>query len=420
MSVANPVEKSTVRGPNGFLESVDGQLLVVDNGRIHVDPVTVIGMIYDDGYLQNTSGPLGDHKQLRPIESVSGWVFKGIDSQGMELVLPAGAPGPSGSMKFNGVLYHVVNGRIAAPDHSLVGEFDDSGRISVRDYYTKTSRRELDENTLLNTVFDGRKSNGDPWRHEFERPLMRRDRPYSDAQIIRYFMDYDKLNGPQKKFLVENLRLWSSCGMLQVVMKSEGNCALGNVKHGAAGQTGIRTGNVTLDKEELDRDIEFYNKFGAFATFHTRFPPFCEVRLNLVVAHEYGHQVEFCLSQATQELLKELHRERRKRSDKLHPLPEEYTGASELITQEQVTKRQFISGYARSSFHEYWAECVAAFSIKSSRQTLKQHDPAVYQILHDVVFQPQKVLRTVLVESMLSLQAALRVGGELYDEILDE
>jgi len=323
-------------------------------------------------------------------------------------------------MKFNGVLYHVVNGRIAAPDHSLVGEFSDDGKIFVRDKVTKEPRRQLDEASQLNTIFDGRRSDGSQWRHEWERPLLKRDRPYSDALIIRYFEDFDKLNGPQKTFLMDNLRLWSACGMLQIVMKSEGNCALGNVKHGAAGQTGIRTGNVTLDKEELNRDIDFFAKYGAFATFHTKFKPFCEVRLNLVVAHEYGHQLEFCLSQATQDEIKELHRERRKKCDMLFPLPDEYPGASELLKLDQVPQRMFISGYARSSFHEYFAESVAAFSIKTSRDTLKRHDPAIYQILRAVIFEPQTVVRPNLVEPMLNLQAALRVGGELFDEILNE
>ena len=398
---------------------LDGQMLVVDFGRIYQDG-TPIGVIYDDGYLQNTSGVLGNSKQLRPIEAIEGCTFQGIDSEGMELKLPCGPPGPSGSMKFNGVLYHVVNGRIAAPDHSLVGEFTDEGKVFVRDQVTKVPRRELDETTQMNTLFDGKRSDGQNWRHEWVRPLTRRDKPYSDAQVIRYFMDYDKLNGVEKKFLFENMKLWSACGMVQVVMKEEGNCALGNVKHGAAGQTGIRTGNVTLDREELDRDIKYYGQFGPFANFKSPVMALVEVRLNLVVAHEYGHQLEFCLSQATQEKVKELYRERRKACDKTHPLPEEYRGDSELIKEDQVARRHFITGYARASFHEYWAECAAAFSIKRSREILKRFDPAIYNILHDVIFQPKNVLRTILVEPLYDLQASLRMGGEFFDDLLDE
>lgn len=412
------VEKNTIRGPSGFLE-LNGHMLVVDFGRIYEEG-TPIGVLYDDGYLQNTSGVLGAHKNLRPIETIEGCLFRGIDSAGMELNLPEIGHGPSGSMKYNGVLYHVVNGRIAAPDHSLVGEFDDDGVMHVRDPQKKVARRKLDENSQLSTVFEGKKSDGEAFRYEWHRPLARKDKVYSEAEIIRYFMDYDKLNGTQKKYLFENMKLWSVSGLLQVVRKSEGNCALGNVKHGAAGQTGVRTGNVTLDREELDRDTDYFYKHGAFAAVFTKYKSMLEVRVNLVIAHEYGHQLEFVLSQATQERLKDLYKERKALADKLHPLPEEYPGEAELVPQDQVSKRVFISGYARSSFHEYWAECVAAFSVKASREFLQTHDPQVYGILHDVIWAPEKVLRSVLVEPALTLQASLRLGGELHDKILDD
>lgn len=417
MPAKSTVEESIVRGPSGFLE-FNGNMLVVDFGRIY-EGTTPLGVIYDDGYLQDTTGLLGDVKQLRPIETLSGCVFRGIDSNGMELTLPLGPPGPTGSLKYNSVLYHVINGRIAAPDHALVGLFDDHGNITLRDAVHKVPSRKLDETSQLNTIFDGKKSDGEAWHHEWFRPLVRKDKVYSDAEIIRYFMDYDKLKTQQKKYLFENLKIWSASGILQVVRKQEGDCALGNVKHGAAGQTGVRTGNVTLDKEEFNRDIELYYKHGPFAVVHTKYKPLCEVRVNLVVAHEFGHQVEFVLSQATQDRVKDLYRRLREGCDRRHPLPEEYPGASELLPQQNIMQRVFISGYARSSFHEYWAESVAAFTVKGSREFLKKLDPAVYSILHDVFFQPHKVLRPNLQESILQLQASLRAGGEFDDDLLE-
>lgn len=418
ISAKTSVEKSTIRGPSGFLE-LAGQMLVVDFGRIYHDGAPV-GVLYDDGYLQHTSGVLGTNGGLRPIESISGCMFRGIDSTGLELVLPMGERGPSGALKFNGVSYHVCHGRIAAPDHGLMGEIDDSGTVFLRDPHNKVSRRKLDESTQLSTLFEGKKSTGDVLKVEYHRPLYRKDKKYSEAEMIRYFMDFDQLNGTQKKYLFENLRLWSATGLLQVVRKSEGNCALGNVKHGAAGQTGVRTGNVTLDKEEFDRDIEYYYKHGCFAAVFTRIKDYLEVRLNLVVAHEFGHQLEFVLSQATQEKIKDLHRDQKKRCDKLHPLPEEYGGAAELVPQHSIEKRVFISGYARSTHHEYWAECAAAFSIKQSRDYLQTQDPAVYEILRKIVYEPETVLRPNLVEPIMALQASLRAGGELHGNLLNE
>lgn len=418
MSAKTSVEKNKLRGPSGFLE-LGGQLLVVDFGRIYHEEAPV-GILYDDGYLQHTSGPLGTNGGLRPIESISGCVFRGIDSTGLELVLPMGERGPSGSMKFNGVLYHICNGRIAAPDHGLIGEVDDTGTVFLRDPRNKVARRKLDETTQLSTIIDGRKSSGDVLKLEYHRPLYRKDKSYSEGEMIRYFMDFDNLNGTQKKYLFENLRLWAASGLLQVVRKSEGNCALGNVKHGAAGQTGVRTGNVTLDKEEFDRDIEYFYKHGCFAAVYTRIKDCLEVRLNLVVAHEYGHQLEFVLSQATQERIKDLYREQKKRCDKLHPLPDEYGGAAELVPQHGIEKRVFISGYARSTHHEYWAECAAAFSVKASREYLKTQDPQIYEILRSIIYEPETVLRPNLVEQIMGLQASLRAGGELNDNLLNE
>jgi hypothetical protein len=78
----------------------------------------------------------------------------------------------------------------------------------------------------------------------------------------------------------------------------------------------------------------------------------------------------------------------------------------------------FISGYARTSMHEYWAECVAAFSVKESREMLRNMDPAVYQILHDVVFSPEKTLSPLHEQDALKLQTSLRVGGHLTDDLL--
>jgi hypothetical protein len=58
--------------------------------------------------------------------------------------------------------------------------------------------------------------------------------------------------------------------------------------------------------------------------------------------------------------------------------------------------------------------------VKPSREYLKQLDPAVYDILCKIVYEPETVLRPVLVEPIMALQASLRVGGELHDNLLNE
>ena len=191
----------------------------------------------------------------------------------MELVLPGDQPGPTGTLVYNGITFNVVNGRIGTLDHRLVGHLEDDGSISLRDFAKQEPYRILDENSQLASSFAGTKSNGDPFRCEFARPLYKSDRKYFENEILRYFEEYGSLNGPQKKYVVENMKLWASSGILQVVRKSEGTAALGNVKHGAAGVTGVRTGFVTLDREEFDRDIGLLSSLDQCGCRNIRYAP---------------------------------------------------------------------------------------------------------------------------------------------------
>jgi hypothetical protein len=104
----------------------------------------------------------------------------------------------------------------------------------------------------------------------------------------------------------------------------------------------------------------------------------------------------------------------------LHPPPQQYKGYSELLMTHQVDQRHFISGYAKTSMHEYWAEAVAAFSVKETREILRKFDPAVHQFLTDIVLRPTTMLRVVLHETITALQASLRVGEEYRDDLLEK
>ena len=410
MATVSSVEPNKVQGPSGFIE-LHGHMLVVDYGQIYMEG-NPVGFLFEDGYLNQA-------KQTKPIEDIHGCIFRGIDANGIALELPNGPPGPTGKLTYNGVTLNVTNGRIGTLDHRLVGEMDDEGTLYMRDGVNKVARVKLDENSQLTTLFEGKKSTNEPWKHEFMRALYRKDKSYSDNEIIRYFAEFDKLKTAQKKYVCESMNIWAASGVLQVVRKSEGNCMLGNVKHGAAGVTGVRTGYVTLDREEFEKEITLYAKFGSSAVVSTRLKPFLEVRINLVVAHEFGHQLEFCLSQATQEKIRDLYEARVRLCDSKHPLPPEYEGLSELLTPQQVPERLFISGYARSSKHEYWAECVAAFSVKDSRDYLKKLDPPIYEVLNEVITKPENVVRRVFHDTILELQSSLRVGGELHSNLID-
>ncbi len=412
-----PGGENEVQGPTGFLE-LGGNVLVVDYGNVFMDG-TAVGYLYEDGYLKNPGSESSDMVQWRLIDEVDGCVFRGIDSSGIELTLPTSEHGgPTGNLEFNNIKFTVINGRITTPEHRMVGEFDDSGVVSLRDRKTKVARRTLDEHNSLSIYFEGVKSNGNKWKHEFYRPLYRKDKPYWENEIIRYFQDFDKLSMQQKKYVMDSLHIWASSGLLQVVRKIEGNAALGNVKHGAAGVTRVRSGMVDLDGEEFERDIEFFKKFGSLAVVSTRYSPHVEVRVNLVVSHEFGHQLQFCLSQATVDRIEELYQARLKRSHKVQPPPPSYDGASELCRPENLPMRLFISGYAKSSKEEYWAECVAAFSVPESRNILRQMDPGICKILTEVIYNSEATFGHNLGEQLLDLQTALKVGGEFTEDLL--
>jgi hypothetical protein len=414
------VDLQKINGPSGFIEYA-GAMLVVDYGKVYQD-ATPVGFLFEDGYLKDTSGPLGLSDQLRPIEALPGLTFRGIDTSGLALNLPLTKKGgPTGEMTYNGVRLHVVNGRLATLDHRLVGGFGDDAVITLRDIAGKDGTVRLDETTQLNTLFQGSKSDGQPWTHEFNRQptLYRKDRTYADNEIIRYFMGFDALTTVQKRYVLETMSLWAASGILQVVRKSEGDASLGNIKHGAAGVTAVRTGNATFDKEEFNRDVVLYNQRGAH--FNQGRGPnldLVEVRLSLVVPHEFGHQLEFTLTQAAQDHLTEMYNQRRKACDKVHALPPHIAGYSEFLRKDQVERRHFVSGYSKSSMHEYWAECVAAFSVKGSREILRQFDPEMHELLARLVVKPQSMLRIVLHETIAALQASLKLGGEYKDDLL--
>ncbi len=409
MSTENTSSPSD-KGPTGFI--TDGQnTLVVEDGHIYKDGQAV-GFLFEDGYIKNNNQPLGKQNKLSLIENISPWQFRGIDCQGLEIVLPDEHPGPSGKLEYNAKIYNVINGRVVTEDHKYVGQITDSGEIFVRDKNGEGGKVKVEGTTLLNFTFEGISSTGANCQHQFRRPLYKIDRTYIDNEIIRYFDGFDALNNLQKKYVLETMALWSSCGLLQIVRKSEGDASLGNVKHGVTGVTRVRTGKVSLDKEEFEREVNYYKQHGAMMIVPKNIVDYLEVRLNLVLAHEFGHQVDFVLTSAVQEQVAELYEKKRKSCDKLHPLPDENESPSELLMRQQIEKRHFISGYAKSSAYEYWAESLAAFSIKTTRDHLREFDPVMYDILTNLVLAPTKVLSRVFHENITSLQASLKLGGE--------
>lgn len=206
------------KGPTGFL--TDGQnMLVVEDGQIFQDG-QYIGRLFEDGYLRSADSSLGKLGEIIAIEAIAPMQFRGIDTKGVELNLPD-ASGPAGKLIYNGHNFNVTNGRIITEDHKYLGQINDEGEISVRDKNGTSGRIKLNQNTLLNFTFEGKNSRGENWQSQFNRLLYRSDRSYTDNEIIRYFDGFDALNAIQKKYLLETMALWSTCGILQIIRKAK-------------------------------------------------------------------------------------------------------------------------------------------------------------------------------------------------------
>jgi hypothetical protein len=154
-------QTAQAKGPSGFIE-LGGQLLVVDYGRIYIDG-NQVGFLYDDGTLEQNSILLG--QRVKTIDEIDGCTFKGIDTEGQELQLPSHTNGPSGSLSYNGVPLHVVNGRLSTAQHQVVGSFDDQGAVVLNDTLHQRSYV-LDENSQLSTIFKGNSSNRKDWSYD--------------------------------------------------------------------------------------------------------------------------------------------------------------------------------------------------------------------------------------------------------------
>jgi hypothetical protein len=251
------VETLKTRGPTGFIE-FGNHSLTVDHGRIYRADMTQVGYLLDDGFIQGFASPLGPFDGLKTIEELPQASFKGIDSTGLQLVLPGTSRGPTGGLVYNkSVSLNVIFGRIATQDHRRVGLMADDGTIYLYDQRFLGTLRKLDEGSQLATTFQGIKSNGTPWQYEFTRPIHRAEKPYWENEIIRYFDDVQRVNESQRKYVYETMSLYAKTGMLQIVRKKEGVAGLGNVKHGAAGVTGVRHGNVTLDRDEFEKEVVY-------------------------------------------------------------------------------------------------------------------------------------------------------------------
>jgi hypothetical protein len=241
-----------------------------------------------------------------------------------------------------------------------------------------------------------------------------------DNIIADYFEGFESLSATQQNYVVESLNVWKASGLLQVVMEGKVKMFFGKLKEGSSACVNVDTGNAVLSADEFEREVKFFQRFGVLMAVPTRVPGFIEVRLNAVVSHSFAHQLQFVLSKRTQERILELYRIRLDNCNRLHPAPEGSTLTSEVFAQAQFADSVFVAGYARTSPHEYFAEAVSAFSFKDGRDRLKEVDRDIYQLLVDLIYQPEGMLIPDREKSLLEIRAQIKAGGGLPRDFLNK
>ncbi|HEY9792642.1 MAG TPA: hypothetical protein V6D22_19735 [Candidatus Obscuribacterales bacterium] len=238
------------------------------------------------------------------------------------------------------------------------------------------------------------------------------------GELSNYFQGFDQLPPEQQNYIAESLALWVAAGYIDVLINNKMSAKVGRVNHG--GSLADRDNRcVTLCGEELQTELMLFQKFGPLAKIPSRTKGFVEARLNLVAAHEMAHQIYTLLSPDTRAQIDAMHRNRVQRCDQIHPLPDGYDGNAELVTEVQLIERVFLSGYSRSSPEEYFAESLAAFSIKSSREKLKAIDAEIFELMHRLVFEANEMLDSKWHEQIARSQAERKRRQELTDTLLD-
>jgi hypothetical protein len=249
-----------------------------------------------------------------------------------------------------------------------------------------------------------------------------------DSEIIRsYFEGFDGLFEVQKNYIISSLQLWICSGFLDLLVGSDRSMSLINAHEAHREGIDLRAGfdlvagRTTLDREELNREIAIFERFGPLCTTQVK-PRLFAVTSNCCVAHEFGHQILLILSDQARAEVEKLYCQRRGNLEQRNTGAEANTpgfeAGKELLTAEQIDLRLYISGHAATSVEEYWAESFGVFSFKAGRQQLEKHDPEIFAFLHSLVFEPEKIVQPGCKEILMIKRSQRSATHELTSELL--
>ncbi len=234
--------------------------------------------------------------------------------------------------------------------------------------------------------------------------------------LKKYFLDYADLEINQQKYVSDCLNLWYLSGLLKTVYESQGGADFDTLADGATVACSVRTGNVKIDRGNFEREVESFERFGPATSFATHGNEVEGSRFNLSLAVGLGFQVEFCLSDQTRDCIREAFEAAHSTSQTLsEPKP----GENPPQAWRPELNLSFAPGTPHKSWHHYWAESLAAFSIKTSREQLQKIDPKIHALLNELVLQAESKINSNLKEVVLNNRKELLEANEHATNLLD-
>lgn len=230
------------------------------------------------------------------------------------------------------------------------------------------------------------------------------------SNISRYFEGFSKLNVDAQQYLKTTLSFFDKCGFVGLLIKYGKHARLEALGERLSWQDNDYS---VVDRVQFEREIVFFQKFGAFMAIPNVQKPLIEVRLNLVVAHEMAHQIQMLLQEKWLDKFVKLYNERQQ-------VCTHSVGMPELILPEELEQRHFITAYARLSPWEFFAESFCCFAVRDAHLELRAIDSEVHEHLCELFHSPERVIEMPWKMTLASMRAFHKVDKDLVLKLLGD
>ena len=231
--------------------------------------------------------------------------------------------------------------------------------------------------------------------------------------LSEYFVDISKMDSETQQYMSKTLSFYEQTGILELLVQSNkrGKLAGNEIRNG---KSAWQEGNFAVHNlGELERETKFYGKFGGLMAIPSSRIPLIEVRVNLIVAHELAHQLQDYLSSELVDRLKLIF------EATLSACKHESTeNQSEVVLDHDVASRHFVSGYARTGFWEYWAECFACFADQGAMKALKETQAEAYDLLCQLFLHPEVHLQPEAGQELALIREKHSINVETVKSLL--